>query len=432
MAFGSSVHALGLKQAYELALTRDPVFIAAVKDYESGLQSGPIGRAALLPKVAASYNQQNNRTTLNGTATTASGSGPFHYNSNFSAIQLTQPLFNMEALARHYQGQAQVGFAQNKFQYLRLDLAARLLQAYTDVLLAQDQVQFLLADVKAAQEQGQVTRRLGQKGEISQTEALQAQSAAFVAQAKLLEAQADLENVKRKLETMVGQPIQLEKLARPKHDLGRRGPVLPDFAHWLSLAEKGNTELLAMKNQIDIAYQEYKKNQAGHFPVVNLVASTSSQTNNTPNTINQGANQSYVGVQVSVPLFSGGETQARSSQTYLNYQKALADYQVARERVVTELRKHFDLLSSGLGKIQAYEQAYQSEQRVLEAMQKNMKRGEKIFVDVLIARKNVLSTRKELSLSQFQYLMAQLRLQQMAGVFEDADFYKMAQYLGDQ
>lgn len=425
----SSAQALTLGQAYELALTRDPSFMAAIKDYESGLQSGPIGRAALLPKVAANYNQQSNRTTLNGTATTASGTGPFQYGSNFSAIQLTQPLFSMEALARHQQGQAQVGFAQNKFQYLRLDLAARLLQAYTDVLLAQDQVQLLATEVRASQEQAQVARRLGQKGELSQTEALQAQSAALVAQAKWLEAQAELENVKRKLESIVGQPVELEKLKRPSRHWGKAAMNLPDFAHWLELAEKGNTELLAMKNQIEIAYQEYKKNQAGHYPVVNLVAAATSQTNNTPNTINQGANQSYVGVQVSVPLFSGGEIQARSSQAYLNYQKALADYQVARERVMTELRKHFDLMAAGLGKIQAYQQAYESEQRVVEAMRKNMKRGEKILAEVLLAQKNVLSTRKELSMSQYQYLMAQLRLQQMAGVFEDADFIKLARYL---
>ena len=47
----TSAHALGLLDAYDLALRNDPTFQAAIQEREGGEENRAIGRAALLPNL---------------------------------------------------------------------------------------------------------------------------------------------------------------------------------------------------------------------------------------------------------------------------------------------------------------------------------------------------------------------------------------------
>jgi protease secretion system outer membrane protein len=426
LGWGGASWGLNLMEAHDLALQRDPSFQSATKDYEAGLQYAPIGRSALLPKVIANYSNQTNHTTI--TNTNGASSPPLNYGSNYGALQVTQPFFNVEALARYRQGKAQTEFAQSKYQYLRFDLSYRVLQAYTDVLLAADQVQFQEAELALYQEQAKLSEKQYKKGELAITDVLQAQSSALVQQAKLLESQDELENMRRKLEGMIGQKVPIQQLARVHPRFQVIQAEAKSFEQWEELALNSNIELVAMKNQIDVAYQEYKKNAAGHFPVVNLVAAGVNQASNTPTSPTQGARQTYVGVQVNIPIYTGGETQSRSAQAYASYQKALADYEVARERIVTDLRKQYDVVRTSQQRILALTEAEVSVTRLLDSMRKGVKGGERIRLDVLAADKSLRSTKKDLAQAKYQYLISYLKLTQMGGVFEDADFQKIATY----
>lgn len=425
--------ALDLIRAYELALVRDPAFQSATRDYQAGLENAPIGRAAMMPKLSANYSKSSNQTTLNGQQLiNGVPTGQYNYNSNYpsdyAALQITQPLFSLEALARLRQGNAQANFSRSKYQYLRLDLAARVLQAYLDLLYAMDHLRFQESEFMAFEEQAKVSERQFQKGEAPITDMLQAQSTAMTAKAKVVEAKDDIENTKRKLEGIIGQPIRLSDIARLQKNFPFIRVEPASFDQWKEVALRNNVELLAMKDQIEIANQEYKKNIAGHFPVVNLVAAATTQTSNTTVTINQTAQQSYAGVQINLPIYGGGEIQARSAQANFNYQKALADYDVARERIITELRKQYDLMQSGRLKIQALSEAQDSASKLVEAMRKSVRSGERINLDVLAADKTLYTTRRDLSQAKYQYLTAYLKLYQAGGVFDFADFQKIASY----
>jgi protease secretion system outer membrane protein len=431
--FSGNTYALDFMQAYEAALLRDPSFQSATKDFEAGLENDPIGRSAVLPKLTANYSKSANRTTLNGQQLiNGVPTGAYNYNSNYpsdyAAIQLTQPVFSLEALARLRQGNAQAGFSRSKFQYLKLDLAYRVLQAYTDLLYSMDHLRFQEAEYVAFEEQAKVSDRQYQKGEAPITDMLQAQSSALTAKAKVVEAKNDIENMKRKLEGIIGQPVRLQDIAMLKRHFPLISIEPKNFELWKDIALKSNIELLAMKDQIEIANQEYKKNIAGHFPVVNLIAAATAQTSNTTVTINQTANQSYAGVQINLPIYGGGEIQARSAQAYFNYQKALADYDVAKERIITELRKQYDQMESGQQKIQALSDAQDSAIRLVEAMRKSVKTGERINLDVLTADKTLFNTRRDLSQAKYQYLIAYLRLYQAGGIFDFPDLQKISGY----
>jgi len=423
--------ALDLMQSYELALKNDPVYRSASKDYEAGMENNGIGRSAVMPKIAAQYNQNANRATQWGAQYTGgpNTSTNWSYPSNYSYVQLTQPIFSLEAFARWRQGVAQADFSQSKYIFNTQDLLIRVLQAYTDLLFSQDQMQFQTAERDAFLEQWNVAKKLNKGGEASMTDMLEAEAAYQVSEAKVVDAKDAVENARRKFNSIVGEPVEdASKVSKLSGNFRYLNLASLKFDDWKEKALANNAELKAAENNMEIAKQEYRKNHAGHYPVVNLIGALTTQQSNTVTSINNTTNQSYLGVQVNLPLFSGGETNARSSQALANYEKAQADYDVTKDKVITELRKQYDLVVSGKQKVQALSSAQESATQLVKAMRKSVMAGERINVDVLLAEKGLFNTRRDLAQTKYNYLIAYLKLNQLGGSLEVDDFEKVAIY----
>lgn len=423
--------ALDLMQSYEMAMRNDPIYRSATKDYEAGMENNGIGRSAVLPKVAASYNQNANRATQWGSQYTG---GPqtstnWSYPSNYSYLQLTQPIFSLEAFARWRQGIAQADFSQSKYIYNTQDMLIRVAQAYTDLLFAVDQLQFQTAERDAFLEQWNAAKKLNQGGEVSMTDILEAEAAYQVADAKVIDAKDAIENAKRKLDSIIGEPItNVNGVAKLSSGFRYLNLSITKFDEWKERALSSNAELKAAENNMEVAKQEYRKNHAGHYPVVNFIGALTTQQSNTVTSINNTTNQSYVGVQVNLPIFSGGETNARSSQALANYEKAQADYDVTRDKIITELRKQYDIVVSGKQKVAALTSAQNSATQLVRAMRKSVLAGERINVDVLLAEKGLFNTRRDLAQTKYNYLISYLKLNQLGGSLEVSDFEKIAIY----
>lgn len=431
MQCNKPVYAMDLMGAYELALQNDPVYRSALKEYEAGMEFKNIGRSALLPKVYANYNTATNKATQWGQQFPGGPNISYNwsYPSDFAAAQITQTLFSLDALARWKQGNAQSDFSQSKFVYNTQDLLIRVSQAYVDLLFSVDQHRFLVIESEAFLEQTKAASKLFDRGEGPKTSFFESQAAHQVSLAKLVDAKDMIENARRKLNAIIGGSMGREsELAPLKKDFKKIQLVPQTFGDWVAKAEASNAELKSMKDQIEVAYQEYRKNDANHYPIVNLVAAITTQSSNTVSSINQTTNQNYVGVQLSLPLYLGGETQSRSAQAFANYEKAKADHQVAYDRIITELRKQYDLVQSGWQKIQALQSAQESSELLVRAMQKSVQSGERINLDVLLAQKGLFLTSRDLSQAKYNYLMAYLRLYQLGGSFDAMDFNQVALY----
>lgn len=427
----SSAYALNLQEAYELALSNDPVYRSAMREYEAGQENESIGRAAVLPKVAANYNKSTNQATQWGAQYTGGPNVSYNwsYPSDFAAVQLTQPLFSLEALARWRQGSAQTDFSKSRFLFNAQDLLIRVLQSYTDYLFAIDQWSYQKTERDSFAEQYKVAQKLFDKGEGTKTDALEAESALYVSDAKLLDAKDAIEYNKRKLDSIIGKSIESkDKVAVLIPNFPFINFTPNSFSDWKEKALANNLELKAATNQIEIAKQEYKKNDAGHYPVMNMVAAATSQNSNTVTSINQTTNQNYVGIQLSLPLYSGNEVSSRAAQAYANYEKSKADYDVAKDKVLVELRKQFDLVHSGAQKIIALNKARSSATLLVEAMRKGVQAGERINLDVLVAQKNLFVTSRDLAQAKYNYLLAYLKVKQLTGELEVDDFQKVATY----
>lgn len=429
LALASPVSAMDLLQAYETALANDPVFLSAVKENEAGQANRVIGRSALMPKVGGSYLQQASDSIVTGPAYNGGPNQTFSraYPSDVVNFQFTQPLFNLEALARMRQGYAQGDYNQAKFIFQTQDLLIRVLQAYSDVLYAQDNHRYLVAQRDAYKEQLKVNQRMFERGEGTVTDALETRASYEMSEAQVIEANDAIENAKRKLEALTGQEIHKAEEVKPLNKNFAVYPLQPRaFEIWRDSAMANNAELQASQHNIEIARQEYEKQKAGHYPTISAVASWNQSKSAYTAAIQQNANTTSGGVQINIPIFSGGEVAGRTSQARAGFEKAQVDRDATRERVITELRKQYDLVASSIAKIDALNRAVDSASELTRAMRKSVQGGQRINLDVLMADRALSTAQRDLARSKYDFMLAYLRLKQQAGTLTLEDLEKMA------
>jgi protease secretion system outer membrane protein len=418
--------ALGLLQAYQAALVNDPTYRSAFFDSESGKEYKVLGRSGLLPSVSASYSLNKNRADL--TQETIVGPQLSHpeYLSRSQTIQLRQVLFSLDALARYKQGVAQSQYSEAQFSSQGQELILRLTGTYLEAALGTEQVRLATAQRDAQREQMSANTKMFEKGEGTRTDMLETQARLELSEAQVLEAKDTQLTSFNTLEALVGEPVtSLDELG----ETFRPHPMLPEnFDDWKALALKNNPDLDAQRFAIEASRQEINKNRAGHTPRVDFVSSYSKATAETLNTYTQESTNRSIGVQVNIPLYSGGAVSAATRQAVANFEKNKSDLELKTGKVMVELRKQYNGVISSAAKIAALDKALASAELLITATTQSIKGGVRVNLDLLNAQQQLYTVKRDLTQARYNYLIAVLRLRAAAGVLGADDVREAASY----
>ena len=424
--------ALGLLQAYEAALAHDPAYRAAQFENEGAQQFEVLGRAHLLPVLSGSYSTQKNRadiTTDSPLSGLPSSTQQRRYTSVSATLQLRQPIYHPEGQARARQGLAQTRASEAQFVARSQDLIVRLISLYVAAQYAQDQLAQTKAQRDAYAEQRLSALRLFQRGEGTRTDVLEAQAKFDVALAQVLEAHDNLTNASDALAVMLGRDANTLGPLELLGDDFQIKPLQPNsFEVWKTTALDASPDLRAQRYAVDIALEEVQKNEAGHLPRLDLIASASKNNSDTTNTFKQNANVLSVGVQLTVPLYAGGSVSAAVRQAVANHEKAKADLDTKTNAVLLELRKQFNVCMSSVARTAAAATSFSSARLLVDATEKSVKGGQRTTLDVLNAQQQLFEARRDLALSRYNYLLGNARLRYAAGTLGLDDLKEMAAY----
>ncbi|HHK2210645.1 TPA: HlyD family type I secretion periplasmic adaptor subunit [Pseudomonas aeruginosa] len=422
----SSAQALGLLDAYQLAVRHDPTFQAALHERRAGSENRAIGRAGLLPSLRYDYNKARNDSTVSqGDARVERD-----YRSYASTLSLEQPLFDYEAYARYRQGEAQALFADEQFRGRSQELAVRLFAAYSETLFAREQVVLAEAQRRALETQLAFNQRAFEEGEGTRTDLLETRARLSLTRAEEIAASDRAAAARRTLEAMLGQALEDRELAAPIE----RFPALrlqpATFEGWRQVALQRSAELGAQRYALEAAAYEVERNRAGHLPRLSLYASSSKTHSASESTYEQKYDTDSVGLRLSLPLFEGGRVSAATRQAGDKYAQAQAELDAQVASVINDLHSQFDLTASSLAKVRAYEMAVAAAREQVTATRRSVAGGERVNRDVLDAEQQFYGARRDLAEARYAYLNAWLRLRQLAGVLEDRDLAVLAAYFG--
>ena len=415
VAATGAAHAMGFGDAIQAARQFDAQLRAATHELESSRQVLPMARANLLPSVtfnASGANVTGTREFPN--ALNQQVRLPLDYDAPQASLQLRSPVFNYEALSRYRQAGAQVEGAEALYQARVLDLADRTGTAYMQALLAHETVVLVEVELRSLRaHQLRAEQRL-LRGEGTRTEVAQAQSAVDSSQARLIEAQDQLDIALRGLRRITGlATTRLNNLPPDSGPAALEPRLLQD---WLDIAERNNPVLRMRRQNVQAATYNVDRNRAGHLPRVDFVAGVSRARNDSVNNLDQVSTLRSIGLQLSVPLYAGGGIEAGVQQSLSDRARAEEELRTERESVQLEIQRQHSAVTSGPTKIDAYRRALASSETALEGVTKALAAGLATTADVLEAQTKRSVAWRDLAQARYEVLMARMRLMLQAGL----------------
>lgn len=419
-----------LLTAYRDVLANDASFLAAGSALRAARENLPQARAGLLPQVSA--NAQRTRNSLDQRQTLPTG-GTINRESSYTAdsatLALRQPLYRRLNWAQLSFAEAQVAAAEAAFEKDRQDAGLRVAQAYFDVLFAQTRVRLLAAQVEAFTGQLKLAERAFATGAGTRTDVDDARARALQAKAGLTEANYALDNARRTLGSLIGKaPPPLADVVPARLPLAPAEPAVLD--HWLRQMEAANPELASLRHQVEMARQEIEKQRAGHHPTLDLIAARQYGSSDTTVTVNQRNIVDYLGVQLALPIYSGGGVSAAVRQAEANLDKVQFQLDAARQRIGVDTQKFFHGVAQGGEKVRAFEAALEAAEQAVVSTRKGFEAGTRTQVDILDALQRVAEAAQNLARTRYEFLLNRMQLAAAAGQLDDDLFGRINAALG--
>jgi len=415
VAAAGPAQAADLLEVYNQAKGYDAAYAAARAQLEAGKEKGPQGLAGLLPNVAGSANTFWNRAEITQTDQL------FTFNSNGWTVQLTQPLFRWQNWEAYKQGELQVVQAEATFGAASQELIVRVAQAYFDVLQAEDNLAFVKANKAAIAEQLAQAKRNFEVGTATITDTNEAQARFDLAAAQEIAAVNDLEVKQRALQLVIGNVP--DKLAPLRPTLQIESPDPNNMDDWVTRAQDQNFQVRAQQAAVEVARREVERQRAGHYPTIDFVTNASANTNQNLAILapRRTIDQTQVGVQLNLPIFSGGSVLSRTREAAALWDKSRSDLDQVRRTAELDARRSFLNVSNGLAQVKALEQALVSSETSLQSNRVGYEVGVRINLDVLNAVQQVFSTKRDLAKARYDTILNGFRLRQAAGVLNEQD-----------
>ena len=419
------VAAANLCEVYGLAKSADATYKGAEASYAAGLEKLPQARSLFLPNIALNANTTYNDNDIRYRGETSFPSGARTYNSRGAALNLVQPLYRKQNFAVYDQALAQVALAEAQLRLARQDLVLRVAQAYFDILLAQDTVALTAAQKTAISEQLALAKRNFEVGSATITDTHEAQARFDLARAQEIAAQNDLEVKKRVLQRVIAQiPAAFEGVpATLKLDLPSQ-----DMDSWVSTAEQENPAIEIQQAALDIATGEIERNRAGHYPMLDAVATYGDNAAGSGfSGVGSDTTSKTLGLQLNFPIYQGGFVNSKVREASALQEKARYDLELARRQVALDTRQAYLGVTSSVAQVTALDQALISSLSTVESTRLGLEVGVRTNVDILNAQQQLYSARRDLAQARYNYLLNQLRLKAASGMLADGDIAQAGQ-----
>jgi outer membrane protein len=413
-----------LAQLYEVAESADPTFQAAKYTLEAARQKRPEAFSALLPSLGASgsLGRTIGRTEYTGTALIDRT-----FNQDQWAVQLTQPVFHLDAWFAYDEARAEVAQAMAVYVLAHQDLILRLSRAYFDVLIAERRAAAARAQVVALNEQLNAASRSFQAGVGSVTDVDDTRSHAAQARAEQVAAANDVETAQAALEALLGAPA-------PRLDAMRSGatlePPADSLESWTQRALSDDPAVKAAEAAVRSAQYDLDRSRSQRLPIVDLIAAYGGNydTGNITEPVNFGTNvrDKQINLQVSMPLLDGGGMSARLAEARALHRKALAELTGARRQAVLDAKQAYSAIISGLSQVTALETALSAAQNAVKGNHIGYGVGLRINSDVLKAEQQLFDTTQDLEKARYDTVFQGLKLKAATGELEVQDLIRVS------
>lgn len=381
----------------------------------AGADSASTGAHFAAPGIPASNGVDFNTSVNSGTSTRWS-------------VSARQPLLGGERSAQSRQLELAADMAELQAQSAQNELALLTARRYFDLVLAQRNLELL------RQQQVAVNRALTEAqdrfalGDKPVTDTHEARARAMGLQAQVLVAENALAVAQSVLAQSTGlSPTALASVRAPEAiapQAGAQGLAAGlDLPQWQALALEHNLALRLQALQVQTAQQDAAKYGAWASTTLDLVAQVGQERISGDGDYGSASNasgQRMLGVQWSMPLFTGGMRSARQDEALRLLDQAQAALEQARQHTGQQVHTVWLALQTGPARLAAVEAAQAASAARLDATRLGRQLGDRTTLDLLQAETDASAAALALVQARSELLLARLQLGALTGALDDA------------
>ncbi|RYE41058.1 MAG: transporter [Hyphomicrobiales bacterium] len=428
----SAVRAADLLDAWQAAEQSDMDYAVARATHEAALPRRDQATALWRPtvSVSASAGIAGRETGTRGAQFSAPGSDP-SYGVNFNtsitdgtagrwSISASQPLYAPERRARQQLLELSVDLADLEWQAARQSLMLRTTQRYFDFSLAAESLRVLKRQLDAVQRASIEAQDRFTLGSAPVTDTYEAGARLAGIRAQVLAAESDVVLKRNQLADSTGLPAATLAARLPA---GRSASARPrPLDAWQFEALTGNPEIRIRQLATEVARREASKFDLQSSVTVDLVAQASKDRLSGSGDFGSASNRSadrMLGVQVSVPLYTGGLRSARQAEALRLADKAAVEADRSRQQTAQQVHSAWLGLSVGAERVQSLAEGLGASEARRDATHLGRQVGQRTTMDVLNAENDAAAARLALVQARAGLLMDRLRLAALAGQLDE-------------
>lgn len=412
----------------ETGSTLEDFFTAAIefspqlRIAEEGLNIGSARRRAangrLLPQLSAQASMSDNRqeTSLQNQS----------FDGNRYSMQLSQVLFSWQA----YSARSAAYLVEDQLEaeyYNELgSLLTEVAGKYFDVLQADDALSSIASELDAVSNQLDQIQNLYERQMTQITDLYQAQASLAAVEGQQLQLQSELALAQEALYSVSG--LSSDGLYRLKSEL-TIPPLENSITYWVNQAEKNNHLIRAREFAVRAADKRVDERRGAYMPQVSLIAQRQNSNLGFQNTLINDTDTTYLGLDVTIPLYAGGSNKAAVSEAASQYRIAESELRQAQLEASAQVRAAYLQVQSAQTLIAAAEKLVESATLSSTAMQRGFELGAVTSVDVLNALRDQFRAERDLQSTRYNHVKYLLLLKRETGVLSAEDMLEVGSWL---
>lgn len=327
------------------------------------------------------------------------------YNGN---VNLSIPLFNREIAGNVKAARLNEGLSNANLELSRWELADEIRKAYFNILIARQNQVLTLAALNRSERNLNDSRLLFSKGYANKSDTLNAWSNVALMKINCNKAATAVEQSGNYLKSLLDLP--LDKTLELTDTVGMQllGEQWGVFNDTLQLNKSKRPDLQVNDWKRQIALQQVKNEQSKYLPSLAFVSqySLQAQSDNFKFDRYNVPNSFYVGVQLSIPIFTGFRTDAKVKQSKLALEQVMTERSLLDNQANLQISNNrLDILENA-GKIKDRQNIRSSREQALAFILARWQKGFAKYTDVADAELQLVQADNDYTQTVFEYLTA--------------------------
>ncbi|HIO93497.1 MAG TPA: type I secretion protein TolC [Leucothrix mucor] len=424
-AMSGTAYSENLYQVYLHAQSNDAQLKASESAFLAMQEKRPQALSALKPQVNLSASGTYSTQFTSRVANRADGGAAF---LNFGyTLNLTQPLYRKSINVQIDQANASILQAQASLEADQQSLMLRVADAYIAYLKAKDNAKFAKLETNSILRQLNQVKAYFDAGRLAITDVKEAQARYDLSRAQEVSVTQQIDIAKENLRAITGH--YYNNLLGTANSIPLIQPQPNNIETWSKAAVANSKAVHIAEHAVVLAQSNIDLARAGKSPTVDLFARHSGSTTHGESIFDQDKFDAAVGIQVNIPLYTGGSVASRTREARHLLQQSRYKLESQKRAATQQTRAAYLATISGLSQVKALKQALISNQTAAKATRTGFKVGTRTAVDVLVSLRETFRSQRDYTTARYDFLLNTLKLKQAAGILKSSDLQGLSNLL---